>query len=131
MNRGVIAWQIPNGDTPPNIKKSLEAAGLTGIPPTGSPSNAGLLVTKNFLFAGEGSGGQAVFHAYDKKTGANVWQAPLPAGPQTALPMTYMYQGRQYIVVATAGPQGGGAQLVAWTVAAPAASPAAGAAPQR
>jgi quinoprotein glucose dehydrogenase len=120
MNRGAIAWQIPNGDTPPNIQKSLTAAGLTNIPPTGSPSQAGLLVTKNFLFAGEGSGGQAIFHAYDKKTGESLWQSKLPAGPQTALPMTYMHQGNQYIVLATAGPQGGGAQLVAWTVAAPA-----------
>lgn len=122
MNRGVIAWQIANGDTPPNIQKSLAAAGLTNIPPTGSPSQAGLLVTKNFLFAGEGSGGQAIFHAYDKETGESLWQTKLPAGPQTALPMTYMHQGNQYIVLATAGPQGGGAQLVAWTAAPPPAA---------
>jgi len=132
MNKGTIAWQIANGDTPPNIKANLAAAGLTNIPPTGSPSRAGLLVTKSFLFAGEGAGGQAFFHAYDKKTGQNVWQAPLPAGPQTGLPMTYLYQGTQYIVVATRGPQNGGAQLVAWTVAplsegAATAQPAAGA----
>jgi quinoprotein glucose dehydrogenase len=117
MNKGVIAWQIPNGDTPPNIKANFAAAGLTNIPPTGSPSHAGLLVTKTFLFAGEGAGGQAVFHAYDKKTGENVWQAPLPGGPQTGLPMTYVYRGNQYVVVATRGPEGGGARLVAWTVA--------------
>src|SRR6185369_10767336 len=78
MNRGAIAWQIPNGDTPPNIKKTFEDAGLKNIPPTGSPSQAGLLVTKNFLFAGEGSGGMAVFHAYDKATGKEAWQAPMP-----------------------------------------------------
>jgi quinoprotein glucose dehydrogenase len=125
MNKGAIAWQVPNGDTPPNIKANFAAAGLTNIPPTGSPSRAGLLVTKSFLFAGEGAGGQAIFHAYDKKTGESVWQAPLPAGPQTALPMTYMYRGNQYVVVATRGPQGSGAQLVAWTVA-PAEPPAAG-----
>ena len=122
MNRGVMAWQIPNGDTPPNIARNLAAAGLTNIPPTGSPSQAGLLVTRNFLFAGEGTDGQPIFHAYDKKTGENLWQAKLPAGPQTALPMTYMHRGNQYIVLATAGPQGGGAQLVAWTVAPPPAA---------
>ena len=116
MNRGVIAWQIPNGDTPPAIKTNFEDTGLTGIPPTGSPSLAGLLVTKTFLFAGEGPNGQPIFHAYDKKTGENVWQAPLPGGRQTGLPMTYMHQGRQYIVMATTGAQRGtGAQLVAWT----------------
>ncbi len=74
MNQGTIAFQIPNGDTPPNIKAALEAAGLKDIPPTGSPSQAHLLVTKNFLFATEGSGGQAILHAYDKKTGAPIWQ---------------------------------------------------------
>src|SRR6266436_8829471 len=120
MNRGVMAWQIPNGDTPPNIARNLAAAGLTNIPPTGSPSQAGLLVTRNFLFAGEGTDGQPIFHAYDKKTGQNVWEAPMPAGPQTALPMTYMHRGRQYLVLAARGPQGGGAQLVAWAIALPA-----------
>jgi quinoprotein glucose dehydrogenase len=119
MNKGDIAFTIPNGDTPPNIKAALEAAGVKDIPPTGSPSQAHLLVTKNFLFATEGSGGQAILHAYDKKTGANVWQAAMPAGPATGIPMTYMHQGKQYIVHAARGPQGGGAQLVAWTIAPP------------
>ncbi len=121
MNRGEIAWQVPNGGTPPNIQANLDAAGLTNVPPTGSPSQAGLLVTENFLFAGEGSGGQPVFHAYDKATGESVWEAPLPAGPQTALPMTYMHEGRQYVVVATSGRAPGeftgAAQLVAFAIA--------------
>jgi len=119
MNKGTIAWQIPNGDTPPNIKANLAAAGLTNVPPTGSPSQAGLAVTKNFLFAGEGGGGMAVFHAYDKRTGQEVWQGALP-GAQTGLPMTYMVNGKQYVVVASRGPQGSGAQLVAWAVTPPA-----------
>ena len=126
MNQGTIAWQVPNGDTPPNIKTALDALGLKNIPPTGSPSQAHLLVTKNFLFATEGSGGQAIFHAYDKKTGAGLWEAPMPAGPGTAIPMTYMYQGKQYIVHAARGPQGGGAQMVAWAVAPPAPAGGAG-----
>src|SRR4029450_1981876 len=92
MNKGTIAWQIPNGDTPPGIKQAAAKLGLN-IPPTGSPSQAGLLVTKTLLFAGEGAGGQAVFHAYDKATGASVWQAALP-GPQTSLPMRDTAGGR-------------------------------------
>ena len=119
MNKGTIAWQIPNGDTPPNIKENLEKAGLTNIPPTGSPSQAGVLVTKNFLFAGEGAGGMAVFHAYDKKTGQEIWHGALP-GAQTGVPMTYMVNNRQYVAVAARGPQGSGAQLVAWAIAPPA-----------
>jgi quinoprotein glucose dehydrogenase len=114
MNKGEIAWQIPNGDTPPNVKNNAALKGLT-IPKTGSPSQAGLLVTKTMLFAGEGSGGLPVFHAYDKATGAEIWQTPLP-GPQVSLPMTYMHQGRQYIVVGVRGSAGAGAQLVAFAL---------------
>ena len=114
MNKGEIAWQIPNGDTPPNVKNNPALKGLN-IPKTGSPSQAGLLVTKTMLFAGEGSGGLPVFHAYDKATGAEIWQAPLP-GPQVSLPMTYMYQGRQYIVLGVRGSATSGAQLVAFAL---------------
>jgi quinoprotein glucose dehydrogenase len=114
MNKGEIAWQIPNGDTPPAVKNNPALKGLT-IPKTGSPSQAGLLVTKTLLFAGEGAGGQAFFHAYDKATGAEIWQTPIP-GPQTSLPMTYMHQARQYVVVGVRGATGSGAQLVAFAL---------------
>ena len=114
MNKGEIAWQIPNGDTPPAVKNNPALKGLT-IPKTGSPSQAGLLVTKTLLFAGEGAGGLAFFHAYDKATGAEIWQTPIP-GPQTSLPMTYMHQGRQYVVVGVRGPTGTGAQLMAFAL---------------
>jgi glucose dehydrogenase len=74
-----------------------------------------LLVTKALLFAGEGAGGQPVFHAYDKATGANIWQTTLP-GPQTSLPMTYLLDGRQFVVVGVRGSMTSGAQLVAFAV---------------
>ncbi len=114
MNRGEIAWQIPNGDTPPAVKNNPALQGLA-IPKTGSASQAGLLVTKTLVLAGEGSGGMAVFHAYDKATGADIWQAPLP-GPQTSLPMTYLHQGRQFVVVGVRGTATSGAQLVAFAL---------------
>jgi quinoprotein glucose dehydrogenase len=114
MNRGDIAWQIPNGDTPPAVKNNPALKGLT-IPKTGSGSQAGLLVTKTMLFAGEGANGQPFFHAYDKATGAEIWQTPIP-GPQTSLPMTYLHQGRQYVVVGVRGPTGSGAQLMAFAL---------------
>ncbi len=114
MNTGTIAWQVPNGDTPPAVRNNPALKGLT-IPKTGSPSQAGLLVTKTLLFAGEGSGGQAFFHAYDKATGAEIWQTPIP-GPQTSLPMTYVHQGRQYVVVGVRGTANSGAQLMAFAL---------------
>jgi quinoprotein glucose dehydrogenase len=117
MNRGEIAWQIPNGDTPPNVKNNPALKGVT-IPKTGSPSQAGLLVTRTLLFAGEGSGGQAFFHAYDKATGAEIWQTPIP-GPQVSLPITYVHQGRQFVVVGVRPGGGQGAQLVAFALPPP------------
>ena len=56
MNKGEIAWQVPNGDTPPNAKDALTKLGLTNVPPTGFPSQASFVVTKTLLIGGEGSG---------------------------------------------------------------------------
>ena len=122
MNKGDIAWQIPNGDTPANVKNNPALKGVN-IPKTGSPSNAGLLVTKTLLIAGEGSGGAAILHAYDKATGAEIFQMPMP-GPQVSLPMSYMLNGRQFIVLgvrgsaanAQTGAPGFGAQLIAYAL---------------
>src|SRR6478672_1713405 len=96
--------------------------GFVYIPSITSISTIGLNKndpTKSLLIAGEGSGGQPVFHAYDKATGADVWQTALP-GPQTSLPMTYMINGRQFVVLGVRGTQGGGAQLVAFAIPRPA-----------
>ena len=117
MNKGEIAWQVPNGDTPPNIKEAFAKLGLTNVPPTGFPSQAGLLVTKTLLFGGEGSGGRPLLHAYDKKTGDNIAEVPMP-GNQTGVPMTYVYQNRQFIVMSVNGQPAG--QLVAFALPLPA-----------
>jgi quinoprotein glucose dehydrogenase len=120
MNKGEIAWWIPNGDTPQNVKDNAALKGVT-IPKTGSASQAGLMVTKTLLIAGEGSGGAPVFHAYDKATGIDIFSMPMP-GVQTSLPMTYMWQGRQYIIMGVRGAAttderaGFGAQLIAWAL---------------
>jgi len=100
MNKGEIAWMIANGDTPPVIKNNPALAGVN-IPRTGSDSRAVLLVTKTLLFAGEGGTGQSSFRALDKKTGATVWETNNPIGPVQSLPMTYLHNGRQYIVFAS------------------------------
>jgi quinoprotein glucose dehydrogenase len=68
-----------------------------------------VLVTKTLVIAGEGGffttpNGQrgAMLRAYDKATGAEVGAVQMPA-PQTGSPMTYMLNGRQYLVVAISG----------------------------
>jgi glucose dehydrogenase len=121
MNRGEIAWQIANGDAPPAIKNNPALKGVD-VPRTGSPgARAVLLVTKTLLFAGEGSSGQPIFRAYDKKTGAIVWETTNPTGPIQSLPMTYMHNGKQYIVFASGNPGSQTpAQLVAYWLPPPA-----------
>jgi quinoprotein glucose dehydrogenase len=118
MNKGEIVWQIPNGDTPPSIKDALARLGLTNVPPTGFPSQAGLLVTKTLLFGGEGSGGRPLLHAYDKKTGENIAELAMP-GSQTGVPMTYMYRDRQFIVMPVGGLGQPAGQLVAFALPVP------------
>jgi len=119
MNKGEIAWMIPNGDTPPAIKNNPALQGVN-IPRTGSDSRAVLLVTKTLLFAGEGATGQSSFRALDKKTGQTIWETNVPVGPVHSLPMTYMHNGRQYIVFASgnAATQTA-AQLVAYWIPPP------------
>jgi len=125
MNKGEIAWMIPNGDTPPAIKNNPALRGLN-IPKTGSGSQAVLLVTKTLLFAGEGGGGQPMFRAYDKKTGETIWETTVPVGPVQSLPMTYMHNGKQYIVFATGNAASQTpAQLVAYWLPPPPPAPGA------
>jgi quinoprotein glucose dehydrogenase len=109
LNKGEIAWQIAHGETPDNIKNHPALKGLT-IPRTGQPlGRIGTLTTKSLLIAGEPaftttSTGQrgAMLRAYDKATGTEVGAVYMPA-PQTGSPMTYMLNGRQYIVLAISG----------------------------
>ena len=115
LKAGAIAWQVANGDTPPAIRDHPLLKGVT-VPRTGSRSRAGLLATKTLLFAGEGWGGQPWFRALDKASGATVWETAIPA-VQTGPPMTYLHQGRQYIVF-TVGDQERGipARLIAFAL---------------
>jgi quinoprotein glucose dehydrogenase len=55
--------------------------------------------------------GDPMFRAYDKATGDVVWEMELPAR-MTGAPMTYMHEGKQYIVVAIGG-RGRASQWVA------------------
>jgi quinoprotein glucose dehydrogenase len=54
-------------------------------------------------------------YAYDKATGRELANVFMPA-PQTGNPMTYMLNGKQYLVIAISGPQFP-AELIAYTVA--------------
>jgi quinoprotein glucose dehydrogenase len=117
LRKGEIAWMTPNGDGPRDhpLLKPLK------LPPLGHPGRGGILATRTLLFVGEGDpvmvragsrlrpemplsiapgAGGNKFRALDKATGAMVWETAFAAGT-TGAPMTYMYGGKQYIVVAT------------------------------
>ena len=98
LSSGEHVWQIVNGDTPDNIKNHPLLEGID-LPLTGKPTRSGLVLTKSLLFFGEGPGGSALLHAVDKASSETVAEIDLPASI-TGVPMTYMHDGKQYIVAA-------------------------------
>src|SRR5439155_5121601 len=117
LNKGEIIWQVAHGETPDNVKNNPALKGLT-IPRTGRLGNVGTLVTKTLVVSGEAGFGTtasgargAMLRAYDKATGKEVGAVYMPA-PQSGSPMTYMLNGKQYIVLAISG-AGYSAELLA------------------
>jgi quinoprotein glucose dehydrogenase len=120
LNNGTLAWQIPHGETPDNIRNHPALKGLN-IPRTGRQGRIGVLATRSLVIAGEGGfftapNGKrgAMLRAYDKKTGNEVGAVYMEA-PQTGSPMTYMLDGKQYLTVSIGGP-GHPAELVVYTL---------------
>jgi quinoprotein glucose dehydrogenase len=110
MDRGEIAWQIAHGETPDVVKNHPKLKGLT-IPRTGQACAglAGLVVTRTLVIGGEcafttTSAGRrgAMLRAYDKGTGKESGAVYMPA-PQSGSPMTYLFDGKQYVVLAIGG----------------------------
>jgi len=108
LDSGDILWQVPHGETPDAIKNHPALKGLN-IPRTGRPGSVGTLVTKTLVIAGEPGFGTtpsgqrgSMLRAYDKKSGMEAGAVYMPA-PQSGSPMTYMLNGRQYLVVAISG----------------------------
>ncbi|MDE2977970.1 MAG: hypothetical protein OXU63_10680, partial [Acidobacteriota bacterium] len=111
LNRGEHLWRVPVGpgprDHPAIAHLNLPDMGTTYI---GMPADGGLLVTRTLLIGflalpdadnpRTSSGG--LLRAYDKATGEVVAEVETDVwfhGP----PMTYMHEGRQYIVIAGGG----------------------------
>jgi quinoprotein glucose dehydrogenase len=108
LNKGDILWYIAHGETADTVRNNPALKGLT-IPRTGRQGLISPLVTKSLLIAGEGGvfttpSGQrgAMLRAYDKKDGHEVGAVYMPA-PESGSPMTYMLNGKQYIVIAVSG----------------------------
>ena len=93
LNSGEYRWRIPLG----------EFAALTarGVPVTGTEQYGGPIVTGGGLVFIAATL-DAKFRAFDKRTGRQLWEAPLPA-PGYATPSTFAVGGKQFIVIAAGG----------------------------
>jgi glucose dehydrogenase len=109
LDRGEISWQVPAGETPDNIRNHPALRGMN-IPNTGmAVGGVGLMNTKTLVVMGDPQltttpdhPRGAMLRAYDKTNGKQVGAVWMPA-PQSGSPMTYMVDGKQYIVVAVSG----------------------------
>jgi quinoprotein glucose dehydrogenase len=108
-NPDKLLFQVPHGDTPDAVRNHPLLKGMN-IPKTGQSGSVGVLITKTFVAAGdpqftnipEKGGRGASLRFYDKQTGAQLGEVRVPA-PILGHPMTYMLNGRQYIVVGVSG----------------------------
>ena len=109
LNKGEILWQIAHGETPDNVRNHPALKGLT-IPRTGHGRHRRHAGHED---AGDrrrgGVGHDAVRRSAarccaptTRRPGKEVGAVYMPA-PQSGSPMTYMLNGKQYIVVAIGG----------------------------
>lgn len=94
LKAGKVLWESTLGTTE-------ELAPLSIALPIGTPVVGGPLVTSGGLVF-IGAALDKYLRAFDAKTGAELWQGRLPATPQ-ATPMTYEWDGRQIVVIASGG----------------------------
>ncbi len=89
-----ILWQVPLGTT-----EELNPLGLArhvGTPTFGGP----LATASGLIFIGAAL--DDYLRAFDARTGAELWTGRLPAAG-IATPTSYLWQGRQYVVIAAGG----------------------------
>jgi quinoprotein glucose dehydrogenase len=124
LKTGDKAWWIPNGGhTVPVTTTDPMFAGITLPPSTGGRGQPQVMNTRSLVIYGTGRGGAPApegtgqapptLYAVDKATGRQVGSVAIP-GRTSAIPMTFLHQGKQYIVFATGG--GETPQLVALTL---------------
>jgi quinoprotein glucose dehydrogenase len=102
MNSGDKVWWAPNGTMLKVNSSSPLFAGVT-LPEVGGRGQAQVITTKSLVIHGTGRNGQEnppQLFALDKATGKQVGAVRIPSRT-TAVPMTFMHRGKQYIVFAT------------------------------
>ena len=94
LNTGEYAWKIPLGEYP-----ELAAHGLKN---SGTENYGGPIVTAGGLLFIGATNYDKKFRAFDKSTGALLWETSLPFSGN-ATPATYQVNGRQFVVIAAGG----------------------------
>jgi glucose dehydrogenase len=103
LNTGEHLWVIPNGDAAQEqqdaIRNNPLLKGVNVNPNLGRTGLGGLMVTATMLLApGQTADGTAHLFAIDKRSGKRLGKIPTAGLSRYGL-MTYMHQGKQYIVV--------------------------------
>ena len=96
MHDGHILWEVPLGTT-----RDLAPGSQLLLRGTGTPNFGGPIVTAGGLVF-IGAALDNYLRAFDARTGRELWRGRLPAGGQ-ATPMTYVWGGRQYVLIASGG----------------------------
>jgi quinoprotein glucose dehydrogenase len=94
LNKGEYAWRIPFGEIPALVKQGLRN--------TGSENYGGSVVTAGGLLFIGATNSDAKFRAFDKRTGALLWEYQMDAAGN-ATPATYMANGKQFVVIGAGG----------------------------
>ena len=101
LNTGEHRWMVPHGE---GIRQRIIDLGIEDPGPVGSFGRNGPLLTRSLLFVAQLDGSRPVLRSYDKRTGDVLSELDLPLPPM-GTPMSYMVDGKQYIVMAVgAGP---------------------------
>ena len=94
MRTGKVLWETPIGTT-----RDLAPGTQLLLHGVGTPNFGGPLATgSGLLFLGATL--DNYLRAYDAGTGRELWKGRLPGGGQ-ATPMTYVWKGRQYVLIAS------------------------------
>ena len=118
LNTGEHVWMTAHGDGPRN-HPALKGLDLPALGGHLGPNAGGPLVTKTLLIVNSGARDvpsiedvAATLTAYDKDTGEYLGSVRLPAVPQ-GNPITYLHEGKQYIMVAIGGRRNATPELIA------------------
>jgi quinoprotein glucose dehydrogenase len=116
MRTGKVLWDVPLGTT-----RDMAPGSQLFMRGTGTPNFGGPIVTgSGLVFIGAAM--DDYLRAFDAASGKELWRGRLPAGGQ-ATPMTYVWKGRQYVVIAAGGHSKSGTkrgdQVVAYALPGP------------